>query len=137
MLTVSASSGVGACYSFHDGLLSQSYNYAKESLPSGLGVNVTTHGGLFSIAAKQDFQLPFSATIANNENYTKCNRGFPLTMLSMEGFTMHFTILASRSPRFKTIVMLINHTTAQAALGRQSFRNVSNKNNVCGTGRAM
>jgi hypothetical protein len=79
MLTVSASSGLALVIHFptlhlygnHDGLLSQSYNYAKESLPSGLGVNVTTHGGLFSIAAKQDFQLPFSATIANNENYTK------------------------------------------------------------------
>jgi hypothetical protein len=45
-------------YGNNDGLLSKSYNYIKKSLPSGLGVNVTTRGGLFSIVAKQDFHLP-------------------------------------------------------------------------------
>jgi hypothetical protein len=41
-------------YGNHAGLLSKSYNYTKESLHYGMGVN----GGLFSIAAKQDFHLP-------------------------------------------------------------------------------
>jgi hypothetical protein len=57
-------------------------------------------------------------------------------MLSMEGFIMHFTTLVSRSTRFKTIVMLIHH------IGRQPRKlpacgTYSNKNNVCGTGRAV
>jgi hypothetical protein len=45
-------------YGNHACLLSKSHNYTKASLPSELCVNVTTHGGFFSIAAKQDFHLP-------------------------------------------------------------------------------